>query len=206
MGYPASEPTRASPRSIAPLRRILADSSHGSGRWTLPTSEIPGARPLPHTSSPNPQSGPVTAPDCPSVHPLSGISCKNGPISCKGFGNTQFPQDSGQTGQYAWLCKTLIELNYVAKLGVLHTGVGGNERNPCSGSPSTGPLPSQILDAHPRSAIVTLLLITSPIPAGESRSVPEELPCFSDPLPQQKWGVRQNSYNRAIYGPGFLIP
>jgi len=35
--------------------------------------------------------------------------------------------------------------------------------------------------------------------------VPGELPCFSDPLPLPKQGVRQNSYNGARYGAGFCI-
>jgi hypothetical protein len=53
-------------------------------------------------------------------------------------------------------------------------------------------------------AVVTLLPITSPIPAGEWGFVPEELPRFPELLPLRKWGVRQNWYNGARYGAGFL--
>ena len=54
------------------------------------------------------------------------------------------------------------------------------------------------------SAPVTLLHIASPIPTGKPGSFPEELPGFWETLPHQKRGVRQNSYNRACYGPGFF--
>ena len=58
---------------------------------------------------------------------------------------------------------------------------------------------------HRPEAIVTLLHITSLIPAGKPGIIPGELPYFSELLPLPDWGVRQNSYNGARYGAGIII-
>jgi len=68
--------------------------------------------------------------------------------------------------------------------------------------PGTPPLLEQRVPPLPIAG--TLLYSASPIPAGEWRFVPGELPRFPETLPHFHRGQRQKRFNRGFYGPVIL--
>lgn len=74
--------------------------------------------PHPLHNPPTPQSGPATAPDCPSGHPLPGITCKNPCFRTRISGTLQLTIIYANRGVLHGVVKTLTDINQWRNSGI----------------------------------------------------------------------------------------